>query len=580
MTLYVLAYLAGLLTIATPCIFPILPFVLARADRPFQQGGLPMLLGLAFGFAAVASLAAFAGNWAVTVNHGGRFIALTLMTLFGLTMLFPILATRLTAPIVLAGSRLMDWTGRRVAERGATPASSLLLGIATGLVWAPCAGPVLGLVLTGAALHGPGIETSLLLLTYGLGAATSLAVGLFFGGRLLAIFKLSVRGSDGLKRVLGVAVVAGAALIWTGIDTGLLTRWSAARTNAIEQGLMTALNTEDALNMSAAMAADPAPVLSNSLASLLDAQQWLNTPPLHAGDLRGKVVLVNFWTYSCINCLRALPYVRAWAEAYKDRGLVVIGVHTPEFAFEKDAANVAKAATALGVTYPVAIDNDFGIWRAFGNRAWPALYFIGADGEIRDYALGEGNYEQSERLIQRLLSEANGNSVAGGIAAIDGKGAQAAADERNLGSGETYIGYANASNFISPSGVRHDVPGLYQFAPELPLNYWDLAGTWIVGSEFATLDAAGGGIRHRFHARDLHLVMGPASQDHPIRFRVTIDGAAPGADHGTDIDADGWGTVREDRLYQLVRQTGSVTDRTFEIQFFDKGVRAYAFTFG
>lgn len=580
MTYFILAYLAGLLTLATPCIFPILPFVLARADRPFRQGGLPMLLGLAFGFAGVASLAAFAGNWAVTANHHGRLMALTLMTLFGVTMLFPALATRLAAPIVLAGSRLMGWTGHRVASRGAAPATSTLLGIATGLVWAPCAGPILGLILTGAALRGPGIETSLLLLTYGLGAATALAASLLLSGRLFAFFKLSVRHGDGLRRIAGAAVIAGAALVWAGIDTGLLTRWSAEPTNAIEQRLMTALQNEDAMNTSTASAADPEPVLSGPLASLLEAQQWLNTPPLRPEDLRGKVVLVNFWTYSCINCLRALPHVRAWAETYKDRGLVVIGVHTPEFAFEKDAANVAKAASALGIGYPVAIDNDFGIWRAFGNRAWPALYFIGADGRIEDYALGEGNYEQSERLIQHLLSEANGVPVTSEITAVAGEGPQAAADERNLRSGETYTGYANASNFASPGGIRHDAPRLYQTAAQLPLNYWSLAGTWVIGGEFATLDAARGSISYRFHARDLHLVMAPARQDHPIRFRVTIDGAAPGDDHGADIDADGWGTLKEDRLYQLVRQTGPIADRTFEIQFHDAGARIYAFTFG
>nr|WP_298684957.1 cytochrome c biogenesis protein DipZ [uncultured Dongia sp.] len=580
MTLLTLAYLAGLLTIATPCIFPILPFVLARADEPFRRGGLPMLIGLAVTFAIVASLAAFAGGWAVAANQHGRTIALVLMTLFGLTMLLPALAVRVTAPITAIGSRLANWTGRRMSTKGATASSSMLLGIATGLLWAPCAGPVLGLILTGAALRGPSVETSLLLLTYGLGAASSLAAGVFFGGRLLALAKRSVRRGDDLRRILGAAVVAGAALIWGGFDTGALTRWSSASTNMIEQGLITTLRNPSPLELGTAAAAVPEPALSGPLASLFGAQPWVNTQPLRAEDIRGKVVLVNFWTYSCINCLRALPHVRAWAEKYQDRGLVVVGVHTPEFAFEKDTVNVSKAAASLGISYPVVIDNDFAIWRSFSNRAWPALYFIDADGRVRDHVLGEGSYDESERLIQQLLSEAENAPVASDIAPVDGIGPQAAADLENLGSGETYVGYAQAAGFASPGGIRADEPSLYRGVAALPLNQWSLAGVWTIGGEFATLNDKTGSISHRFHARDLHLVLAPATPGHAIRFRIKIDGAAPGPDHGFDVDAEGWGTVQEDRLYQLVRQTGRVVDRTFEIEFFDAGVRAYAFTFG
>ena len=289
----------------------------------------PMLLGLAFAFAAVASLASVAGGWAVDANRYGRIVALALMTLFGLTMLVPALAERLTRPVVSIGSRLLGWAGQRTMASGATAGSSMLLGVATGLVWAPCAGPVLGLILTGAALRGPSVETSLLLLTYGLGAATSLAAGLLFGRRLLALVRQSAPWGNGLRRILGAAVVAGAAVIWLGLDTGLLTRLSSIGTNLFEQRLIAALRYEPAL--------DAAPG-----DALFGAQQWLNTQPLRRDDLRGKVVLVNFWTYSCINCLRALPHIRAWADRYKDRGLVVIGVHTPEFAFEKDVANVRE----------------------------------------------------------------------------------------------------------------------------------------------------------------------------------------------------------------------------------------------
>ena len=584
MTLFILAYAAGLLTIASPCIFPILPFVLARADRPFARGGLPMLVGLALTFAAVASLAAVGGAWAVDVNRHGRIAALAVMTLFGLMMLFPALAGRMMAPLVSIGSLLSDRVGARMNVKDATAGSSVLLGVATGLLWAPCAGPIMGLILTGAALRGPSVETSLLLLTYALGAATSLGAGMLFGRRLLAVVKRSWQWDEGFRRVLGAAVVAGAVAIWLGADTGLLTRLSSAGTTVLEQGLIASLR--GAPIPGTARAADstaPASAFSEPLNHLLEARQWLNIQP-HAQDLRGKVVLVNFWTYSCINCLRTLPHVRAWAEKYRDRGLVVIGVHTPEFAFEKDAGNVQKAAASLGVAYPVVIDNDFAIWRAFDNQAWPALYFIGADGRVRHHTLGEGGYEQSEKVIRQLLSEAEGVPVAKSadtdFTDVSGEGAQAAADESNLQSAETYIGYRQATNFASPGGIRKDAPSRYRAVSELPLNRWSLAGDWTIGGEFATLNGASGHITYRFHARDLHLVLGPSVQGHPVRFRVRVDGAPPGADHGFDVDAEGFGSVREDRLYQLVRQAGPVSEHTFEIEFLDAGVRAYAFTFG
>ena len=314
--------------------------------------------------------------------------------------------------------------------------------------------------------------------------------------------------------------------------------------------------------------------------SLLGARQWLNTAPLRAEDLRGKVVLVNFWTYSCINSLRALPYVRAWAAKYKDRGLVVIGVHTPEFGFEKDVDNVRRANAALGVSYPVVLDSDYAIWQAFGNEAWPAFYFIDADGRVRGRVLGEGGYDQSERLIQQLLSEANGAPVADAIAPVVGVGPQAAADLADLRSEEAYVGYAKAGNFVSRERVGENAPRLYHAAPVLQLGQWSLAGLWTVGGEFATLNDAPGAIRFRFHARDLNLVLAPSMPGKLIRFRVTIDGAAPGAGHGWDVATDGRGSVQVPRMYQLVRQQGPVADRTFEIQFLDAGARAYVFTFG
>jgi thiol-disulfide isomerase/thioredoxin len=320
--------------------------------------------------------------------------------------------------------------------------------------------------------------------------------------------------------------------------------------------------------------------VSAPLLSLLGARQWLNTQPLQPEAVRGKVVLVNFWTFSCINCLRMLPHVREWAAKYKDRGLVVVGVQTPEFAFEKDVANVSKALTTLGVSYPVAIDNDFKIWRAFDNVAWPALYFIGADGRIRRHVFGEEGYDESEKFIQQLLAEANDAAVTNAIVSIGGQGAEAAADVRDLRSPETYVGYSQAMNFASPDLVSQDTAKLYRTEPSPPLNHWGLAGLWTIGGEFAALNNAPGSITYRFHARDLHLVLANGAQGHPIRFRVTIDGKPPGPDHGFDVDADGWGSLQEDRLYQLVRQSGPILDRTFQIEFFDAGVRAYSFTFG
>jgi len=580
MTLFFLAYCAGVLTIATPCILPILPFVLARVDEPFRRGGLPMLLAMSFAFAAVAGLASFAGAWAIDTNRAGRLIALSVMTVFGLSLLLPALSARLSVPIVALGSRLSTSMQKRTEAKGATASSSALLGLATGFVWAPCAGPILGLILTGAALRGPSVDTSLLLFSYGLGAATSLAAGLFFGGRLLLFLKESAKWVEGLRRVLGGAVVAAALTLWLGLDTGLLTRLSSVSASMLEHDLIATMRRAPTLGFATAAQAGEGTTLSGPLRSLLEAQQWLNTPSLRPETLRGKVVLVNFWTYSCINCLRMLPYVRTWAEKFQRDGLVVIGVETPEFAFEKNVTNVQRALSSLGVTYPVAIDNNFAIWKAFDNDAWPALYFFGRDGRLSRRVLGEGDYPQSERLIQRLLLEAGGASDATKIVDISGQGTEAAGDPKDLRSPETYIGYAQATNFASPYSVSENRPSLYRTVAGLPLNRWGLTGLWTIEGEFAALDESPGRIAFRFHARDLHLVLAHPPGAREIRFRVTLDGQPPGVNHGFDTDAQGWGTVQDDRLYQLVRQAGTIIDQTFEIEFFDPGVRAYAFTFG
>ena len=308
---------------------------------------------------------------------------------------------------------------------------------------------------------------------------------------------------------------------------------------------------------------------------------WLNSKPLTPRDLRGKVVLVDFWTYTCINWRRQLPYVRAWAEKYKDQGLVVIGVHTPEFEFEKTVDNVRWAVKDMNVHYPVALDSNYAIWDAFKNHYWPALYFIDARGRIRHHQFGEGDYEQSETVIQQLLAEAGAGARARELTAVEGRGAEAAADWANLKSSETYLGYENTENFASPGGAVPDKPRDYTAPGQFNLNQWALSGHWTIRRDASALTRADGWIAYRFHARDVHLVMGPAATGStPVRFRVLVDGQPPGAAHGVDVNDKGQGTVTEQRMYQLIRQPMPIVDRQFEIEFLDPGVEIFVFTFG
>ena len=316
------------------------------------------------------------------------------------------------------------------------------------------------------------------------------------------------------------------------------------------------------------------------LASLADATTWLNTAPLSEAGLRGKIVLVDVWTYTCINWLRQLPYIRAWAERYKDQGLVVIGVHAPEFAFEHNLDNVRQAAKDLKVGYPVAVDNEFAIWRAFRNQYWPALYLLDAKGMIRYRHFGEGKYEESERMIQRLLIEAGASGVGRDLVSVAGRGIEAEADWGNLKSGENYLGYERTSGFASPGDAVLNTRHVYALPARMRRNQWALAGEWVVGKPATVMTKAEGRLACRFHARDLHLVMGPAARGMPVRFRVLIDEKPPGAAHGGDTDEQGNGMVIEQRLYQLIRQRERIEDRQFEIQFLDPGVEVFAFTFG
>ncbi|WP_082351482.1 cytochrome c biogenesis protein DipZ [Cypionkella psychrotolerans] len=429
MLLLLLAYLGGMLTIASPCILPVLPFVFARAGQPFLKSTLPMLAGMAATFAAVASLAAIGGDWAVTANQYGRSVALVVMAGFGMILLFPAMADKVARPVVALGARLSDSADRHRRAGGSVVAASLVLGTATGLLWAPCAGPMLGLILTGAALNGANLATSLLLLAYALGAATSLALALLVGGRVFQAMKRSLLATEWLRRGFGVAVILAAFAIGLGVDTKFLAQASYASTAILEQRLLDSVlqphaapATEDELLQNAPASATEdwtksdvtqikaqkvkltLPVESTT-PDLNGAVQWLNSEPLSMAQLKGKVVLVNFWTFGCINCLHTLPYVKEWAAKYADQGFVVIGVHSPEFAFEKDRENVKNAVADLGISFPVALDNDFAIWRQFNNRYWPAQYLIDADGQVRFHHFGEGSYDQSEQAIRRLIAE-------------------------------------------------------------------------------------------------------------------------------------------------------------------------------
>ncbi|MFE1599285.1 cytochrome c biogenesis protein DipZ [Methylobacterium sp. ID0610] len=576
MTLFLLAYLAGGLTILSPCILPVLPVVLARAGRPFSGSTLPVLAGLVAAFAGVATLAAIGGGWAVRLNEAGRAAALALLALFAVTLLSRRAAARLHAPLVRLGGALSDRA--RARDPAGVPAG-LALGFATGLLWSPCAGPILGLVLTGAALNGPSLHTTLLLATYAAGAATALAGAALVGRPLLAAARRRPGLGERLRQGLGAAILALVATSALGLESGSLAGLSDPGTAALERALVAGLRGEGTSGAEPAAPRSRLPV-EGHLPSLDGAAPWLNGEPVTAAQLRGKVVLVHVWTYSCINCIRTIPYVRAWAARYRDQGLAVIGVHAPEFAFERDAGNVARAVRRLGLTYPVALDNDFTLWRALRNSVWPALYIADAEGRIRHHQFGEGGYARAEAAIRDLLAEGAGRREAGALPTVpDATGPEVAPDLRHLASGEAYLGSTKAEGFVSPEGLG--AGAARDYTPGRPrLNQWGLAGNWTILPEQARLNRAGGAITCRFRARDLHLVLGPGPGGRPIRFAVTLDGAAPGADHGADTDAGGEGTVTETRLYQLVRQAGAVGERTFEIRFLDPGPEAFAFTFG
>ena len=561
MLIALIAFLGGILTVLSPCILPVLPVLFARRHGSFRAHAGPLLAAMAIAFAAVASLVAFGAAWAVAANEWARFAAMALLALFGLALLLPRLAARIAFPMIALGAG-------ETSEGSASRWSPVALGVATGVLWVPCAGPILGTVIAGAALNGPNAGTSFLLLAYAAGAGTGLAAAWWSGRAAAGALRRFLPAAEGLRRLAGAAVLAGVAAPALGIDASLLARIPAPGTTAIEQALVDRVQFPGDV------------VAAGPLSALSGATGWMNSPPLSDDALRGKVVLVNFWTYSCINCLRTLPYLRAWADKYRDAGLVVVGVHTPEFAFEKSPQNVRRALADLGITYPVGTDNHYTVWRAFRNRSWPAFHFFDAQGRLRRVVAGEHDYPGSERLIRELLAEAGQVPAAGEPARPEGPRTQAQPNQPTLLSGETYVGYGRATAFAGGTRVQKDRDATYAPAEPLRSGRWTLAGQWRIESERAVLVRAEGRLLHRFQARDLHMVLGPAPDGRPVRFRVRIDGQAPGADHGTDTDAQGSGVVDRQKLYQLVRQQSPGRERLFQIEFLDEGAEAYAFTFG
>jgi cytochrome c biogenesis protein CcdA/thiol-disulfide isomerase/thioredoxin len=576
MVLLILTYLAGILTILSPCILPVLPFVFSKAQGSFLRNGLPLLIGMALTFSLLSGVAIVGGEWIGKANEIGRIIAMILMALFGLSLLFPHLSEVAFAPLTRFGSRV----GQDAKENSL--GGSLVIGASTGLLWAPCAGPILGLVLTGAASQGNVGTSILLLLSYSLGAATSLGLALVAGNRFLKTLKKFLGVDQAVKKAVGVAVLLGVVAIAFNLDRTVLTRISKIGTESFENKLLSlgGLNKKEekknnSMMMMSATGGSNAPIIEGVLPDLSGAVSWLNSEPLNVESLRGKVVLIDFWTYSCINCLRTLPYLKAWYAKYKDDGLVIIGVHTPEFAFEKSADNVKKAVADLGITYPVAIDSNYKIWNAFNNQYWPAHYLVDRLGRIRHHHFGEGEYDQSEEMIRKLLSE-NGQTIQEKNAIIDAHGIEAQGSLNSGQSPETYVGYSRAENFTSTTGPQKDHVADYQSPSQLKLNEWSLAGKWKLEKERAVTQGSNAKIIYRFHARDLHLVLGGNN----IAFKVKIDGHAPGPDHGVDINESGQGRIQGQRLYQLIRQKDSAGDHTFEIEFLAPGAEAYAFTFG
>ena len=584
MIFILITYVAGVLTILSPCILPVLPFVFARSGQPFLKSSFPLLVGLCTTFALLSAIAITGGEWVANANQWGRYFSILLLSIFGLSMIFPEVAEKLMSPLVKLGSKI--GSGPQPNQPSSPFFSSFLIGISTGLLWAPCAGPILGLVLTGAASQGNTQKSILLLFSYSLGAATSLALALIAGNRFLGKLKQFLGIDRVLKRILGISILVGVVSIIFNLDRTLLTHLSKFETTSLENKLISfagGLPGESKKNQNLLLLSNVnlKSQSSSDVSELPEFNQitaWINSKPLLKKDLLGKVVLIDFWTYSCINCIRTLPYLKEWSEKYKENNFIIVGIHAPEFAFEKNLDNVKKAVQELGITYPVAIDNDYALWSAFQNHYWPAHFLIDREGKVRSYHFGEGNYEETEKLIQTLIAE-SGEKLKIKETKRIAQGVEAQGSTANTLSPETYLGFQRASNLqINPPALKNTEAN-YQIVSPLKLNEWSLGGTWKIAADKIELKKPKGKIAFRFRARDLHLVLGG---NKAISFKVTIDGHAPGNEHGTDTTAEGLGVIRENRLYQLIRETEAHRDEEhlFEITFFEDGVEAYAFTFG
>jgi len=581
-TLEILAIAAGALTVLSPCILPILPALLsASASNDFRHRPFWIVLGLAISFTLFGAVFAVFGTFLGLSNAALRYAAMAILLFFGFSLLWPRLWERVGTRVGALAQKVPG-AGRPPAEQGR--GGALLLGTSLGLVWAPCAGPILGIIITLAAVQGAFGRSLLLMSGYSLGAVLPMLV-IGYGGRRL-YRKILTLGKWGelSHRVLGVVTIATVVALFFNLDTLFLSRVPARLFPAgtLEKKLAGADPRTLAAGANAAPGVAEASTDASSLPVLgkmpefANVATWLNSPPLTSASLRGKVVLVDFWTYSCINCIRTLPYVTRWYDKYRDQGFVVVGVHTPEFTFEKDEGNVKKAIARHGIHYPVALDNFYGTWGAYNNNVWPAHYLFDAQGRLREVHFGEGEYEETERSIQSLLREAK---LIHAVRDIDPPAANVAFSR--IDSPETYVGYGRARNFSSPEAPAHDRTRNYTTPGTLGLNEWALRGAWKITREAAVLAAPGGGVRFHFKARQLNLVM-RGEGNRGVKARVLLDGKpVPPDRRGTDVGPDGRLTVGDSRLYDLVDL--SAKDRgghVFEIDFEEPGVALYSFTFG
>ncbi|MFY9270729.1 MAG: cytochrome c biogenesis protein DipZ [Candidatus Manganitrophaceae bacterium] len=581
----ILAIIAGVLTVLSPCILPILPPLLTAAvsgrqrHRPFW-----IVLGLGISFTLFGALFSIFGNILGISNAALRQGALIVLFFFGVSLLWPSLWENIGTRI---SALALQIPGLNRLSSEQTPISSLFLGASLGLVWAPCAGPILGIILTAAAVQSSFVKTVALMSAYSLGAALPMLLIGYGGRRLSEQIVAFRRWGSFLHKILGAATLAAVAALFFNLDTFFLAKLPSTLfiTNRIEQRLVGAPPSEPAdestvesnFGPDIALAANkksPYPILGK-MPEFARVTTWLNSPPLTAAGLRGKVVLIDFWTYSCINCIRTLPTVTRWHEKYKEQGLVIVGVHTPEFQFEKEIGNIEAAIARHGIKYPVAVDNDYGTWKAYSNQFWPAKYLIDAEGKLRLTHFGEGDEDGFERAIQSILTEAK---LLHAPPTIDP--AEKTVDVFKIRSPETYVGYNRASNFFSNERMTPDTTVNYTPPPSLRLNYWALTGPWKVIDEAAILQAPGGKIQFRFQAPKLNLVMKGTAKGIPAK--ILIDGTPLQANmRGADVGADGKVVIKDARLYHLItlpKEDGE--EHLFEMIFEAPAVELYAFTFG